>query len=275
MDQKTFEAMLTDAETRVRRLRTLYDQWFQGMERTEPRTPKVEVDRLINLLRNDQPRNTALRFRMNQLVQRYTTYTVYWQRIARQIEEGTYKRDLIRARKRFAKGEGGQDATAGEGYDLDIDIDLQAAMDEVTQITRAPQAPEAKASEQVAKPVPPAAASAAPARNSPSKRPPPPVPTKKSASIPPPTRTLVRAKTAAAAAPSPNGLPDEQIARIYERYMDARRKNSERTDNVKVENIAKTVREMMPRLAQKHAGKQIDFDIVVKDGKVALKPVAK
>jgi hypothetical protein len=32
---------------------------------------------------------------------------------------------------------------------------------------------------------------------------------------------------------------------------------------------------MMPKLSQKHAGKQIDFEVVVKDGRVALKPVAK
>jgi hypothetical protein len=35
------------------------------------------------------------------------------------------------------------------------------------------------------------------------------------------------------------------------------------------------VRDMMPKLAQKHAGKRIDFEVVVKDGKVALKPVAR
>jgi hypothetical protein len=32
---------------------------------------------------------------------------------------------------------------------------------------------------------------------------------------------------------------------------------------------------MMPKLEQKHAGKKIDFEVVVKDGRVALKPVAK
>ena len=32
---------------------------------------------------------------------------------------------------------------------------------------------------------------------------------------------------------------------------------------------------MLPKLAQKHAGKQIDFEVVVKDGRVALKPKAK
>ena len=80
-----------------RRLRTLYDQWFHGLERTEPQNLRLEIDRKIADMRRAQPRNTALRFRFNQLVQRYTTYNTYWQRITRQIEEGTYKRDVLRA----------------------------------------------------------------------------------------------------------------------------------------------------------------------------------
>jgi len=71
------------------------------------------------------------------------------------------------------------------------------------------------------------------------------------------------------------GMSDDQIQNIYRRYVDARKQNHERIDNVKLETVAKTVRDMMPKLAQKHAGKHIDFEVVVKDGKVALKPVAK
>jgi hypothetical protein len=35
------------------------------------------------------------------IVQRYNTFTTYWQRISRQIEQGTYKRDVMRAQARF------------------------------------------------------------------------------------------------------------------------------------------------------------------------------
>lgn len=70
-------------------------------------------------------------------------------------------------------------------------------------------------------------------------------------------------------------MSEDQIQRIYQRYVEARRQNSERTDNVRIETVAKTVRDMLPKLAQKHAGKHIDFEVVLKDGRVALKPVAK
>lgn len=70
-------------------------------------------------------------------------------------------------------------------------------------------------------------------------------------------------------------MSDQEIRAIYDRYIAARKRNSERTDNVRIETVAKSVRGMMPKLTQKHAGKQIDFEIVVRGGKVALKPVPK
>ena len=58
---------------------------------------------------------------------------------------------------------------------------------------------------------------------------------------------------------------------IYSRYVDARRQNNERTD-VRYESLAESVQKMMPKLREKHAGKPIDFEIVLQNGKVGLKP---
>src|SRR5262245_30400515 len=130
MDQRQFEATLSDAEIRLKRLRTLYDQWFHGLERAEPQVQRAEVDRLIMDLRRAQPRNTALRFRFNQLVQRYTSYNTYWQRITRQIEEGTYKRDVLRAKRRFGDRDVDKEKrNAKDGHELDLDIDIESALD--------------------------------------------------------------------------------------------------------------------------------------------------
>ncbi|MET0386373.1 MAG: MXAN_5187 C-terminal domain-containing protein, partial [Polyangiales bacterium] len=65
------------------------------------------------------------------------------------------------------------------------------------------------------------------------------------------------------------------IDRVYSQYVAARERNAERTDNVKRETIEKSIRGMLPQLEKKHAGHKIDFEVVVKDGKVALKPVPK
>jgi len=65
------------------------------------------------------------------------------------------------------------------------------------------------------------------------------------------------------------------MERLYVRYLAARARNSERTDNVCRQTVEHAVRGMLPRLQRKHAGRKIDFDFVVVDGKVALKPIAK
>ena len=65
------------------------------------------------------------------------------------------------------------------------------------------------------------------------------------------------------------------MRRVYDRYVEARRSNNERTDNVKFESVAKSIRDQMPRLAEKHKGKRIEFEVVVKNGRVGLKPVPK
>ncbi len=65
------------------------------------------------------------------------------------------------------------------------------------------------------------------------------------------------------------------MRQLFDRYVNARKTNNERVDNVRMESLQKTVEAMMPKLREKHGQKQIDFDVVVRDGKVALKPVTK
>ena len=102
MDAKEFELELNDLETRVDRLRALYENWFRGYEKMEPQVARKDVERRVYALRKHLPRNTALRFRYHQLYQRYTTLANYWQRTAKQIEEGTYRLQLQRMKRRGA-----------------------------------------------------------------------------------------------------------------------------------------------------------------------------
>lgn len=95
------EKQIGDLEVAVDRLRSLYDQYFMGFEKIEPLVPRKDADRRIYVLRKEQIRNTAQRFRFQMLLQRYNTYQTHWQRICREIENGTYKRHLAKAEKRF------------------------------------------------------------------------------------------------------------------------------------------------------------------------------
>ena len=120
MTPDEFDKMLHDADVKLARLRALYEQYFQGIERLEPHVARKDLDRAFELLRKGQPRNTALRFRMQQSIARYGTYQTYWQRIGRQIEEGTYKRDIARVKKKHAEAAQRPDAS---GWEIDVDID--------------------------------------------------------------------------------------------------------------------------------------------------------
>jgi hypothetical protein len=90
---------IEELETRLERLRALYEQYFLGFEKIEPAVARKDVDRRIYVLRREKIRNTGKRFKLQTIIQRYNTFQQYWQRICREIENGTYKRHLLRAER--------------------------------------------------------------------------------------------------------------------------------------------------------------------------------
>jgi len=96
------EQQIGDLDVAIDRLRSLYDQYFMGIERIEPAVPRKDVERKIYALRKEQIRNTALRFRFQMILQRYSTFQSHWQRICREIENGTYKRQLRHSERKRA-----------------------------------------------------------------------------------------------------------------------------------------------------------------------------
>lgn len=99
MDTLELDTAIAELETRVERLRALYEQYFLGIERLEPLIARKDVDRRIWQLRREKIRNTAKRFKLQTLIQRYNTLQMYWQRVCREIERGTYRRHVLRAER--------------------------------------------------------------------------------------------------------------------------------------------------------------------------------
>ncbi len=99
MESEEIEIAINELEVRLERLRALYEQYFLGFEKIEPTVARKDVDRRIYVLRREKIRNTARRFRLQNIIQRYNTFQQYWQRICREIENGTYKRHLLRAER--------------------------------------------------------------------------------------------------------------------------------------------------------------------------------
>lgn len=294
MTPKEFEIMLSDAEVQLSRIKHLYEQWFQGIERIEPQIPRKQFDRTLHALRKTQPRNTALRFRFQTLIQRYTTLQTYWRRIGRQIEEGTYRRDLLRARRRREAGREQREqdrmrrssgpVQLDPNADVNLDQLIAEASDRIDELKRAPDASATAASAdqedtvttlqnipaQRAKPAAPAKPQTPEARFSKpkSRRP---SPGKEARTSPSPSSRRAPPEMAARS----KGPGDARMRQIYESYVEAKRSNNERTDKIDYERVAKSLKKMIPVLDRKHKGKRIDFKVVVKDGKVGIKPVVK
>lgn len=288
MEAKQFETALKDAETLLRKVRSLYDQWFAGIEKGEPTVQRDELERQLTRMKASPPRNTALRFRLNQLSQQYQTYTTYWKRISRQIEEGTYQRDLLRARRQRdagtaslgpeARRSGAPDATARSQPRATAGSERAATPGVAESAEAPPRDDTARRSHPALRPA------RVPGDISPLAFPEADAPTRPRSIIPPgaPVRTRSRPPAPVVSHPPQTGgigrdggLPEPQMRALFDRYVEARRQNAERTDNVRLETLAKNVAEMLPKLRAKHPGKKIGFTVVVKDGRVGLKPITK
>ena len=286
MTPKEFEIMLSETEVQLSRIKHLYEQWFQGIERIEPQIPRKQFDRALHELRKVKPRNTALRFRYQTLIQRYTTLQTYWRRIGRQIEEGTYRRDLLRARRRREAGRADRQRESGRRSSSPLELDpnddtnmdqlIADASDRMDELLKTPEPSSKVASLDLERSAPGARPAVAPQEEPPTAR------FGKPQSRRP---ALKREKSTPAISPSRRAPPpittrskgpgEARMRQIYDSYVEAKRSNNERTDKIDYETVAKSLKKMVPKLDRKHKGKRVDFKVVVKDGKVGIKPVVK
>lgn len=86
-----------------------YEKYFLGVERQAPASLHKKTADALRHLETTRPRSTVLRFRLDGLRARFVTYGHYWKRVLTQIENGTHRRDVHRARRRLAV----RDAEAG------------------------------------------------------------------------------------------------------------------------------------------------------------------
>lgn len=107
-------------EEDLEQLRARYEMWFLGVERREPKRDRDEMKRRVERIKTAFTRNTGVKFRIQTLAARFLSYERMWTRSAREKEEGTYRRDLIRARRHAkeqeqAKAAAPEPATAPPG----------------------------------------------------------------------------------------------------------------------------------------------------------------
>jgi hypothetical protein len=151
------EELLDHCDTTLDRVKTLYEQYFLGIQKQPPSHLHTDVERKLRELQQIQIRNTAMRYRFATIQQKLGSYNNYWRRTLRQIENGTYHRNLAKiGRKAAASGEEipeeilaampkrmqeqvkrdreaalarqrRRDGTAGEGADVEMEFDDEDA----------------------------------------------------------------------------------------------------------------------------------------------------
>jgi hypothetical protein len=103
---------LTDA---LRELRMLYDKYFAGQLRLEPRREREGFEEKMRELKKRRDLPTEERFRLQSLQASFVSYSSYWNRLNRQIDDGTFKRDVRRA-ARIGQKESVKPVPKSSGY---------------------------------------------------------------------------------------------------------------------------------------------------------------
>jgi hypothetical protein len=86
--------LLDTVDLNLERVKTLYEQYFLGIQKQPPTFLHNDIERKLRDLTQLQVRNTGLRYRLATLQQKFGSYNSYWRRTLRQIENGTYLRNL-------------------------------------------------------------------------------------------------------------------------------------------------------------------------------------
>jgi hypothetical protein len=245
---EALDQALTELEKKIERVRTLYEQYFMGIEKVEPGVPRKDVTRIMLLYAQQHIRNTGQRFRFHSMQQKWNIYITLWNRTMREIEAGTYKRDVARVTRKLAR----------EGKALTDDAAIELGLKKKLQVEPTP-VPKTAPKGPPSAPAQPSAAATAKAAAGGGRQPTPTPPGQ-------PRRNT----------PTPPGVTDEQMQALYRRYVQAKKLVSDpNADNIKYESLVATVAKQTPQIMQKYGVDKVEFTVVIREDKVVLKAIPK
>jgi hypothetical protein len=229
---ESIEGRIGEIERKLDRLRGLYESFFMGVERAPPNVARRDTNRLILEMQQEPIGNASLRFRFQSIMQRWVLMTAYWNRTLREIEAGTYRRDVARAQRHLA--EKGRALTEQEAIAIGIPagrakafVDRQQKM----QSYREGRAARTSSPDVSAMAAPPAAAPVA--------------------AVP--------------------GVNDGDIENVYRRYMEAHRQTHDPRPALSLDKIRERLRTQIPKVLADKNCRRVKLDVAVEDGKVRLK----
>lgn len=242
-------AEVDQLEKDLNELRSTYELYFMGVEKLEPLQQRDLLKSTIRRWQEMKPRNTGLKFRIQQLKARMVSLENYWSRITRQREAGTYKRDQARvsrreadrlraeqamAKRRELMGEPQPGGPATADHRRPPGSDGQAITGQALRDGRSGAATAGNGHPQ-------AAASASMARP--------------------------RASSA-------EDLTEPKLRKLYQTYVGARKRCGEKVD-LRFEDMAAALRKQVPKLMNDTGAKSVEFKVVIRGGRAVLKALPK
>ncbi|QRK11827.1 hypothetical protein JQX13_18255 [Archangium violaceum] len=287
-------------EAELAALKVTYEQYFLGMERVPPTRQYEDLKKRVERLKSSFVRNTAAKFRVQSIHGKFVTYERLWQRTLLEIENGTYKRDLVKAKRRVEKQKK-PDANRSRSQEVvelpDEDFDVEEVSGSVPfrgVPSVAPLVPSVAPLVPSVAPLVPSVAPVTPPRGTgvpsipsvaplvPSVAPVVPRVAPVTPAIPPVAPVAARPPAAPrpaaprpASASGPTQLSDDNLKSVYNAYVAAKRRNNEDTSKMSYDSIAASLRKQVPELMKQHGAKSVEFKVVIKDGKAVLKAVPK
>lgn len=280
--------LCSELEGELAALRAKWEQYFLGVERRPPTDDYEAFKKRLNGLKLTFVRQVAVKFKVANITTKFQTYDRLWQRTIAEMEAGTYRRDVFKARLR-RKGEEAAKKKSTQAHGLDSeDVDLNdldddeeltdpgdaldaafdAAMmpDVKPAAAKAPvAAAQAKVATPLAKPGTPVAGKPAVNGVAPAKPNPLSVPPK-----PPGSGSQVSPVAAKS-----GELSDAKVKAIYDAYVMAKKRCNEDVSKLSLDSLASTLRKQVPQLMQQHKAKSVEFKVVIKDGKAILRALPK
>lgn len=311
VDSVEVQKRCTSLDESMAELRALYENFFLGIDRVPPTKPHERVKKELAALRGTFVRQTAMKFRIQNLAQKLVTYERLWERTLQEIEAGTYSRDLFKARRhlkeRLAKGKEQSSSNAPPAStkahepepepDFHVEEDLEVSELEEEAPHEVPRAAPPRRAQpfvvpgitpvlprpvSVTQPTPapgksaPTQAAKVPAVKIPSV-----APVAKPALKPPPivssAASALKTPTGASGSTPPpsGGLTEQKIRAVFDAYVMAKKRCGEDTRSVTLDSVSNTLRNQVPQLLRQYKAKTVEFRVVIKDGRAVLRAVPK
>ncbi len=128
------DAMLRKLEKDLDQLRRAYEKFFVGSRKRPPQNQRAQVNRQIRELEGTRISNTSQRFRFRSIQQRFVSLKQKWNRVQREIEQGTYAPHRQKAKKRQEERQRQEEQEAAQREQDDGDDSADEGQEEFVEI---------------------------------------------------------------------------------------------------------------------------------------------